>query len=140
MESFRKKVSLRDRFLLSSALGWLVIYPYVILPQLGTSEYSLPQLASLMLVGFIITLVVLGATIRSIREFVILAAASGLLIKIYELLSALIFPYAARNVFTSPLEYWTLGLIFSIFFCAIFMLIGLPFGWLVGRFRKPELK
>lgn len=141
MESFWKKVGFTAfGLLISSALARLVIYPYMILPQLGVSEYSLPQLASLMLVGFIVTLVVLGATIRSIREFLTMAAISGFLVKVLEMLWSYVVPFSSQKGITEPLEFWTIGLILSILFAAIFMLIGLPFGWLFRQFRKPDLQ
>lgn len=141
MESFWKKVAFTATgFLLSSAIAWLVIYPYVILPRLGVGKYSLSEFFVLMLVGFFFTLIILGATIRNVREFVILAVISGILLKLLEAIWALIVPYASQSAFTEPLEFWTIGVIFSIIFSVIFMLIGLPFGWLVRRFRKPELQ
>ncbi len=141
MEKLWKKVIFTAiGLLISTALAWLVIYPYVILPQLGNSEYSSTQLASLMLVGFIVTLVVLGASITSVREFLMLAAISGLLGKVVEMLWSFVVPYASQRAFTEPIEFWTLGVIFSIVFSTIFMLIGLPFGWLIRRFSKPEIQ
>ncbi len=139
MEGFWKKLGFTAiGLMVSSALAWLVIYPYVILPKLGTSEYSPPQLLSLVLVGFFITLIVLGATIRNVREFLIMAAFSGLLLKVLEALWSFVVPYASQSAVTQPLEFWTLGVIFSIVFASILMLIGLPFGWLFRRFRVPE--
>lgn len=124
---------------LSSALAWLVIFPYFILPQIGISNYSLPQLLSLMLVGFIVTFIIAGAAIRTFREFAIIAAVSGLLLKVAEMITAFFFPMASQTAFKAPFEFWTIDVLFSILFSAMMLGIGLPFGWLVRRFRKPDL-
>jgi hypothetical protein len=73
MEHLWKKCILTAIGLLASAaLAWMVIYPYMIVPQLG-SGHSITQLASLMLVGLVFTFIVLGATILSTREFLIMS-------------------------------------------------------------------
>ncbi len=141
MEHFWKKSILTAiGVLASAALAWMVIYPYVIVPQIGGNDFNPVQWASLMLVGLIVTFIVLGSTIRLAREFLIMSAVSGFLIKAAETVTALALPYAPQTPFTAPLEHWTIGLLFSILFSAFLILIGLPFGWLVRRFRKPDLQ
>jgi hypothetical protein len=141
MEHFwRKTILTAAGVLASAALGWMVIYPYVIVPQIGVSDFNTMQLLSLMLVGLIVTFIVLGSTVRSAREFWIMSAVSGFLIKAAETVMALAVPYAPQTPFTAPLEHWTIGLLFSILFTAFFILIGLPFGWLFRSFRKPDLQ
>ena len=139
MEHFWKKSILTAiGVLVSSALAWLVIYPYVVVPQIGAPDSSLVQLASLLLVGLIVTFIVLGSTIRSVREFLIMSALSGFLLQVGEAVSALAFPYAPQT--PAPLQHWTVDLLFAILFSAFFIMIGLPFGWLFRRFRKPDLQ
>jgi hypothetical protein len=141
MEHFWKKSILTAiGVLLSTALAWLVIYPYVIVPQLGTPGSSLVQLASLLLVGLIVTFIVLGSTILSAREFLIMSVVSGFLLQAAEAIAALTIPYGTQTAFTAPLEHWTIDLVFAIVFSAFFILIGLLFGWLFRRFQKPDLQ
>lgn len=139
MEHFWKKsIFTAIGVLVSAALAWLVIYPYVIVPQIGASDSNPMQWLSLMLVGLVITFIVLGSTIRSAREFWIMSAVSGFLLQAAEAVTALVVPYAPQT--PALLEHWTIDLFFAIVFSAFFILIGLLFGWLLRRFQKPDLQ
>lgn len=141
MEHFWKKtIFTAAGVLASSALAWLVIYPYVIVPQIGASDFNPVQWLSLLLVGLVITFIVLGSTIRSASEFWIMSAVSGFLTKASEAVAAVTLPYVPQAPFTAPIEHWTIGLLIAIVFSAFFILIGLPFGWLFRHFRKTDLQ
>lgn len=141
MEHFWKKTILTAvGVLISAAIAWLIIYPYVIVPQIGVSDFKPIQFFSLMLLGFFVTFIVLGSTILSAREFLIMSAVSGFLLQVAETVTAFALPYTPQRSFTARLEFWTIGLVFSIVFSAFFMLIGMLFGWLFRRFQKRDLQ